>query len=138
LKAIRTSGERTRKRKPMRQILDCLVNYFGPPNREGMPLRYFFYHILGGPGPTAEGGVAHITTLAVSDERERCATCQMVHAVQTGGPAAAIAKAIRYLDAWHEGDRLRKVQSPLRGLDSEPPASRINSESGSIAIRSRQ
>jgi hypothetical protein len=106
----------------MRQIVDCLVNYFGPNNREGIPVRYFFYHILGGPGPTAEGGVAHITTLAVSEERELCTACQMVHAVQTGGPEAAIAKAVRYLDAYHEGDLLRKVQSPLRGLNSEPSA----------------
>jgi hypothetical protein len=106
----------------MRQIVDCLVNYFGPNNREGIPVRYFFYHILGGPGPTAEGGVAHITTLAVSEERERCTTCQKVHAVQTGGPEAAIAKAVRYLDAYHEGELLRKVQRPLRGLNSEPSA----------------
>jgi hypothetical protein len=119
----------------MRQILDCLVNYFGPDNGEGVPKRYFFYHILGGPGPTAQGGVAHITTLAVSDERERCTFCQMVHAVKTGGPEAAIAKAIRYLDAYHEGDLLVKVQSRLRGLDSEPPATRKNSEIASTAIR---
>jgi hypothetical protein len=122
----------------MRQILDCVVNYFGPNNREGMPVRYFFYHILGGPGPTPEGAVAHIAILAVSDERERCTACQMVHAVETGGPAAAIAKAIRYLDVYHEGDLLRKVQSRLRGLDSEPPATRNNSEIDNMPMRARQ
>jgi hypothetical protein len=101
------------------------VNYFGPDHREGMPMRYFFYHILGGPGPTAEGGVAHITTLAVSDERERCTFCQMVHAVKTGGPAAAIAKAreihsrrVRLAKGPHSCSRRRRYhRSRLFGRD---------------------
>jgi hypothetical protein len=55
--------------------------------------------------------VASIATLAVFDPSERCDYCAVFHAVQEGGPAAAIVKAIRYLDAYHEEDRLRKVQT---------------------------
>ncbi len=36
------------------------------------------------------------------------------HAVREGGPAAAIARAVRYLDAYHEQDRLQKVQTVIR------------------------
>jgi hypothetical protein len=80
----------------MTRILDCLVNYFGLDNNERAVFRrYFCYHILAGPGPTAESSVASITTLAVSDETERCTYCQTVHTAETGGPAAAIAAAIR-------------------------------------------
>ncbi len=108
----------------MRQILDCLVSYFGPDNADGLPRRYFMYHVIGGPGPAPEGGVAHISTLAVSDESERCTACQMDHGVTTGGPEAAIARAVRYLDAHHRGGLLRRVQSSLRGLGGAAPASR--------------
>jgi hypothetical protein len=63
--------------------------------------------------------VASITTLAIYDESERCTVCQTFHAVNTGGPAAAIAKALHYLDAYHGKDRLLRVQSELRDLGSE-------------------
>jgi hypothetical protein len=107
----------------MKRILDCLVNYFGLDEEERPTYRrYFCYHIFAGPGATRGSGVASITTLAVSDEKERCTYCQKLHAVDTGGPAAALAKAIRYLDAYHEGEHLRRVQSEVRGLAGDPPA----------------
>ena len=99
----------------MTEIMDCLVNYFSLDSFEdGMPRRYFSYHIVAGPGPTPAAGVASIATLAVYDKSEGCDYCQVFHAVQEGGPAAAIDKAIRYLDAYHQGDRLRKVQTTIR------------------------
>jgi hypothetical protein len=61
--------------------------------------------------------VATVTTLAVHEESARCTYCQNFHKVRAGGPAAALAAAIRYLDAYHEGDHLQKVQSDIRGLD---------------------
>jgi hypothetical protein len=99
----------------MAEIMDCLVNYFSLDSRQdGMPRRYFSYHLVAGPGPTADSGVASISALAVFDRDERCDSCTVFHAVLEGGPAAAITKAIRYLDAYHEGDRLRKVQTAIR------------------------
>jgi hypothetical protein len=58
--------------------------------------------------------VASITPLASYDENEICRTCERVFAVQAGGPAAAIEQALLYMDAYHEGDRLQKVQSEVR------------------------
>jgi hypothetical protein len=73
------------------EMVDCLANYFGF-NDEGEPTRYFCYHILGGPGPTPEGGVASIMLVSVYDEAERCVGgCRDLHVVETGGPAAAVA-----------------------------------------------
>ena len=102
------------------QILDCLVSYFGlDENQEPNLARYYCYHIFGGPGPTEGSGVASVTTLALYNERERCTYCQTFHAVETGGPAAAIARAVSYLDAFHQPKHVRKVQSALRGLAEE-------------------
>jgi len=99
----------------MAEIMDCLVNYFSSNCREdGVPRRYFSYHIVAGPRPTTDSGVANIATLAVFDPSERCDYCAVFHAVQQGGPAAAIVKAVRYLDAFHETDRLTKVQTAIR------------------------
>jgi hypothetical protein len=99
----------------MAEMLDCLVSYFSAnTNDEGMPRRYLSYHVVAGPGPVPEGGVASITPLAAYDENTICETCQRVLAVQAGGPAAALAEALLYMDAYHEGDRLRKVQSEVR------------------------
>jgi hypothetical protein len=99
------------------KVLEQFVNYLSAEgNDEGMPRRYFFYRILGSPGLTDGAGVATITTLAVYSDRERCIGCQIVHAVPTGGPAAAVAKAIRYLDAYHRGDNLRKVANEICGV----------------------
>jgi hypothetical protein len=104
----------------MTEIMDCLVNYFSlNTGDDGVPRRYFSYHVVAGPGPTPDSGVASISTLSVFDPRERCDYCAVFHAVQEGGPAAAITKAIRYLDAYHEGDRLRKVQTSIRCSECE-------------------
>jgi hypothetical protein len=101
----------------MTRMLDCLVSYFGLDEDERPAYRrYFCYHVLAGPGPTATAGVAITATLAVHDDRESCTSCQNFHAVQTGGPEAALAAAVRYLDAYHQQDHLRKVQSDIRGL----------------------
>jgi hypothetical protein len=99
----------------MAEMLDCLVNFFSEnTNAEGMPRRYLSYHVVSGPGPIPEGGVASIMPLAAYDENEICRTCERVFAVKAGGPAAAIEQALLYMDAYHEGDRLRKVQSEIR------------------------
>jgi hypothetical protein len=99
----------------MAEMLDCLVSYFSQDtNDEGLPRRYLAYHVVAGPGPTPEGGVASITSLAAYDENEICRTCERVFAVKAGGPAAALEEALVYMDAYHEGDRLRKAQSEVR------------------------
>jgi hypothetical protein len=99
----------------MAEMLDCLVSYFSADtNAEGMPRRYLCYHVVAGPGPNPEGGVASITPLAAYDENEICGTCERVFAVKAGGPAAALEEALVYMDAYHEGDRLRKAQSEVR------------------------
>ena len=55
----------------MSRMLDCLVSYFGLVDGEdGVPLRYFAYQIVAGPGPAEKWGVAIISTLAVYDEIE--------------------------------------------------------------------
>ena len=107
----------------MTRLLDCLVSYFGL-DEQGRPgyQRYSCYHVLAGPGPTAGAGVAVIATVAVSEESERCLACQKFHTVEAGGPAAALAAALRYLDAYHQHDHLRKVQSDVRGDQSTDAA----------------
>jgi hypothetical protein len=96
----------------MTQMLGCLVSYFGlDENDRASVKRYFCYHILAGPGPTDGEGVAVVMTLAVYDESQRCTSCQKFHAVETGGPKAAVAAAVHYLDAYHQEDHVRKVQS---------------------------
>ena len=112
----------------MTRMLDCLVSYFGlDENERAGYRRYFVYHIVAGAGPTSEGGLASITTFALHDESERCAYCQNVHTVATGGPEAALAEAVHYLDAYHEHDHLHKVQSDIRGLQGELPMDRVAS-----------
>jgi hypothetical protein len=110
----------------MAEMLDCLVSYFSEDaNPEGMPHRYLSYHVLAGPGPSPEGGVASITPLAAYDENVICETCERVIAVKAGGPAAAMEEALVYMDAYHEGDRLRKVQSEIRRFPAQAePAGR--------------
>jgi hypothetical protein len=106
----------------MTRMLDCLVSYFGlDENERAGYRRYFMYHIVAGAGPTGGAGLASITTLALHDESARCAYCQNVHTVATGGPEAALAEAVHYLDAYHEHDHLHKVQSDIRGLNVRPP-----------------
>jgi pyruvate-formate lyase-activating enzyme len=101
-------------------MLDCLVSYFGLDEDERAGARrYFCYHIVAGPGPTTGAGVASISTLALHDETKRCTYCQNFHTVEAGGPAAAMAAAVHYLDAYHEQDHVRKVQSDIRGLQGD-------------------
>ena len=104
----------------MTRMLDCMVSYFGldEDERAGFQ-RYFCYHIVAGPGPRAGAGVASVTTLALHDETQRCTYCQNFHTVETGGPAAAMAAAVHYLDTYHQMDHLRKVQSDIRGLQGD-------------------
>jgi hypothetical protein len=110
----------------MSEILDCFVNYFSEDaNAEGLPRRYLSYYVVAGPGPSPDGGVASITPLAAYDENEICNTCERVFAVKAGGPAAALQEAFLYMDAYHEGDRLRKVQSDVRRVPARiDPAGR--------------
>jgi hypothetical protein len=110
----------------MAQILDCLASYFGLDEQEEPdPRRYFCYHITGGPGPTPGSGIAVISTLALCTECERDHYCETFHLVDSGGPAAAVARAVAYLDAVHRGNHVRKVQSELRGLGDGRPADGI-------------
>src|SRR5438874_7436050 len=110
----------------MAEMLDCLVSYFSQDaNDEGLPRRYLAYHVVAGPGPVPEGGVASITPLAAYDENEICGSCERVIAVKAGGPAAALEEALVYMDAYHEGGRLRKVQSEIRSFSARAePAGR--------------
>jgi len=104
----------------MTRLLDSLVSYFGLDENERPGFRgYFCYHVLAGPGPTAGAGVAVILTLAVHSDTERCDSCQHFHAVESGGPEAALAAAVHYLDAYHEADHVRKVGSDLRPCDRD-------------------
>jgi len=98
----------------MAEILDCLLTYFSSDaSEEGMPKRYISYHIVASPGPTDAGGVATISILGANDQA-LCESCVRFHAVKAGGPRAAIDRALRHLDAWHEGENLRKVQTEIR------------------------
>src|SRR5262249_28886437 len=107
----------------MAPLLDCLVSYFGLDEYgRPSPWRYFCYHVLAGPGPAPGAGGRAVVTVAVYDEAQRCTYCQNFHTVEAGGPAAALAAALRYLDAYHGSDRLRKVVSATRGLQGERPA----------------
>jgi hypothetical protein len=57
--------------------------------------------------------------VAIHDEALRCSYRQNFHAVEAGGPATALAAALRYLDAYHQHDHLVKVQSEVRGPQGE-------------------
>jgi hypothetical protein len=96
-------------------MLERLVTYYGL-DEEGEPTsrRFLSYKIIAGPGPREDSGLASIITLALSNPEERCESCQKFHSVEKGGAGAAMAAAIRYLDAYHGGDRLRKVESDVR------------------------
>jgi hypothetical protein len=111
---------------PTNRIMDCLVSYFGLDDGERPTYaRYFCYHVVAGPGPMVGSGVATVTILALHDESERCTSCQRFHTVKAGGPAAALVAAVRRLDAYHEGDHLRKVQSDIRGLAPAPASKAV-------------
>jgi hypothetical protein len=116
-----SGGNRDRTVMPevrtMAEMLECIVTYFSQDaDAEGMPHRYLSYHVVASLGPNPNGGVASITPLASYNENEICDTCERVIAVKAGGPAAALAEALVYMDAFHEGAGLRKVQSEIRTI----------------------
>jgi hypothetical protein len=119
----------------MTRMLDCLVSYFGlDENERPTYRRYFCYHIVAGPGPVPGSGVASITTLAIHDDTQRCNSCPNFHVVETGGPAVALTKAVRYLDAYHGEDRLRKAQSEIRSLGGDPSIPPARSAPGPVPL----
>ncbi len=97
-------------------MMDCLVNYFSiNSDEDGIPYRFFSYHVIGGPGPTEDGGFASITALATYKNDEKCDACESYFfAAKTGGPAAAIKKALEFLEGYHAGEGLRRVQTEIR------------------------
>jgi len=99
-----------------RTMLERLVTYYGL-DEDGEPTsrRFLSYKIIAGPGPTGDSGLAMVVTLAVNNLPEGCEYCQKFHTVEQGGAAAAMAAAIHYLDTYHDGQRLRKVESDVRG-----------------------
>ncbi len=100
----------------MAEMLDCLVNYFsGDTNEAGLPRLYVCYRVIAGPGAAADGGVAAITVLA-SNHSGVWEVAERFHAVTEGGPAAVLAKTLRYLDAFHDDQYSRKVQTEVRGI----------------------
>jgi rhodanese-related sulfurtransferase len=99
----------------MNRIIDCVVNYFSfNEDARGVPCRYVCYHIVAGPGPTPGSGVATISPRAAHPEAQPGECFQAFHLTRTDGPRAAVARAIAYLDAVHQGEHLQRVQSDLR------------------------
>jgi rhodanese-related sulfurtransferase len=100
----------------MAEMLDCLVNYFsGDTNDDGMPRLYVCYRVISGPGTTAAGALASISVLA-ANHSGIWESCERFHAVTEGGPAAALTKTLRYLDAFHDDNYMRKVQTETRSV----------------------
>jgi hypothetical protein len=127
----------------MAEMLDCLVSYYSAKaHRGGMPLQYLCYRIVGGPGSTPEGGVAAITLLAAKNPNAEL--YHFLHAVQEGGPRAAVAAALNYLDAVHHKSDLTRVQTEVRSTpcverrpdDDLPPIDLSAHESAEAAVRS--
>jgi hypothetical protein len=105
----------------MGEMSDCTVSYFGSDcASDGLPRRYYCYLVVAGPGPSAEAGVATITTLAVYEGDRPCSYCQNWFFARSGGPEAAMAQALLYLDAFHQGHRLHKVVSQTRRPSPAP------------------
>ncbi len=97
----------------MTEMLDCLVSYFSAKaHLDGMPLQYLCYRIIGGPGPTAAGGVAVITLVGAKNPGESD-LYHHLHAVQVGGPRTALTAALNYLDAVHQKDDLARAQTEV-------------------------
>lgn len=118
----------------MTRMLECLVSYFGLDEKDRPGYRrYFCYHVVSGPGAASGEALALVKTLATYDAGERCTSCEEIHRVETGGPAAALAAALRYLDVFHGTDHLQKVQSDIRGLDGCPAPDGVSLSSGHSA-----
>jgi hypothetical protein len=95
-------------------MIERMVTYFGLDERNTPTLKRFLcYKVIAGPGPDENSGMACIVTLALSNPTDRCDYCQHFHTVEAGGPAAAMQAALAYLDQYHGGDRLQKVESDL-------------------------
>src|SRR5262249_4766103 len=76
--------------RSMAEMLDCLVSYFSEDtNAEGMPHRYLAYHVVAGPGPNPESGVASVTPLAAYDENGICETSARAFAVKAAAAHTA-------------------------------------------------
>ena len=100
----------------MAEMLDCLVNYFsGETKEDGVPRLYVCYRVISGPGLTDAGAIAAITVLS-ANHSGIWESCERFHAVQEGGPAAALALTLRYLDAFHDDHYMRKVQTEIRSV----------------------
>jgi hypothetical protein len=98
----------------MAEMLECLVSYCSATaHRDGMPLQYLCYRIVSGPAPTPAGGVAVITLLGAKNPGESD-LYHCLHAVQVGGPRAALMAALNYLDAVHCKDELARAQTEIR------------------------
>jgi hypothetical protein len=97
----------------MAEMLDCLVSYYSATaHKDGMPLQYLCYRIIAGPGPTTDGGVAVITLLGAKNPGESD-LYHHLHAVQVGGPRAALTAALNYLDVVHQKDDLARAQTEI-------------------------
>jgi hypothetical protein len=108
-------GGRPAEPERPRPMLERLVSYFRlDENGKPTSRRFLSYKIIAGPGPDDDLGVASIVTLALSNPSDRCDSCQHFHTVEKGGAAAAMAAAIRYLDASLAGQHLQKVESDVR------------------------
>jgi hypothetical protein len=105
----------------MPKMFDCLVSYYSVnAHRDGMPLQYLCYRVLSGPGPIAAGGVAVITLLGAKNPADGN-LYHSLHAVQVGGPRAALAAALKYLDIVHRKDDLARVRSKIRCMPCLEP-----------------
>jgi hypothetical protein len=101
------------------EMMHCLVNYFGfNLDGEGRPMRYYSYHVVGGPGSADGSGAASITLLAAGDPYEIYQILQHFHVVRRGGAVVAIEKAVHYVDSFHAEDRLRKVRTETLAFPS--------------------
>ena len=96
------------------EMLDCLVSYYSATAHcDGMPMQYVCYQVVSGPGPTAAGGVAVITVVGAKNARDGN-LYHHLHAVQVGGPDAALKAALKYLDAIQHKDDLARAQTEVR------------------------
>src|SRR4051794_23041239 len=107
----------------MTQLLDCLVTYF-TTTEDGLPRRYYCYHLVAGPGAPPDGGVASITLRSGPAPAHSGGGFQDFHAVRAGGPDMALVKALNSLDAYPQNDPLHRARSDVRrsapGQDPTP------------------
>jgi hypothetical protein len=120
----------------MTRNADLLVSYVGFCEDDRPEIeRRFSYRVEARRGPTAESGVASITRLGADETWGRSAL-KAVHTAETGGPAAAIAAAVRYLDSCRDAEHLRKIQSTIHGLHEGPRATASHGAKRARLVRS--